>query len=440
MAVSHSAWTENAASGDALGTVSATHPEGATLTYSVSGAGVAEFNKDFALDSSSGEITVKSGATTDFESKPSYTVTLKATDSDGETDTIQLTITVRNVDESGTVSMSAPQPAVSEELTATLTDPDGAVSGESWQWSRSDGASDPSTDISGATSASYTPVEADKGKYLKARANYTDGHGSGKSAQTVAANAVVGIGAPVLGEPERPARTGTSASAAIEVTGEATNLKITWIDGTAGTRVCHANYKVNIFDPNASLLPRSPRQADSDSPNVFLAHNPHDDIEINYIQTVLGRASPHLRSLSAPIEGDLIPNERKVRVWCGEPTLADSLLIGEVALPEHTKVPELQSATVDGATLTLTFDESLYTTAVPPATAFSVTVNGSSHSISGVTVGENNAVLLLSSAVVSGDTVTVDYSAPTGSGALQNARGGRAASFTGQAVTNNTAP
>ena len=38
---------------------------------------------------------------------------------------------------------------------------------------------------------SYTPVDADEDMYLRATASYTDGHGSGKRAETVSANAVV---------------------------------------------------------------------------------------------------------------------------------------------------------------------------------------------------------------------------------------------------------
>ena len=73
---------ENAAANTVVGTVSATDLDNDTLTYSVSGADLAAFNDDFTLNTGSGQITVKSGATIDFESRPSYTVTLTATDDD----------------------------------------------------------------------------------------------------------------------------------------------------------------------------------------------------------------------------------------------------------------------------------------------------------------------------------------------------------------------
>ena len=106
-----------------------------------------------------------------------------------------------------------------------------------------------------------------------------------------------------------------------------------------------------------------------------------------------------------------------------------------------TAVPQLQSATVDGSTLTLTYNEDLDTGVTPPADAFAVTVNGASRSIIGVGVGESSVVLFPSPAVEAGDTVTVDYTVATGESAnkLQDVSGNLAESFSGRAVTNNTA-
>ena len=100
---------------------------------------------------------------------------------------------------------------------------------------------------------------------------------------------------------------------------------------------------------------------------------------------------------------------------------------------------QLQSATVDGATLTLTYNEALDTGVTLGTTPFAVSVNGSSRPLIGVEVGESNVRLLLSSAVEAGDTVTVDYTAPDGPDFIRDTRGRKAASFSGHAVTNNTA-
>ena len=95
---------------------------------------------------------------------------------------------------------------------------------------------------------------------------------------------------------------------------------------------------------------------------------------------------------------------------------------------------------MDGATLTLTYDEDLDNSVFPPSTAFAVNVNGESRTPMGVAVGQSNVVLLLSQVVEAADTVTVDYTAPDDTGFIQDTRGRKAASFSGQAVTNNTAP
>ena len=112
-----------------------------------------------------------------------YNITVVATDSDVQTDEMDVTVTVTNVDEGGTVTLSTLQPRIGTALTATLTDIDGAVSDVKWQWAKSDnGVGDSYTDIAEATASSYTPVAADDGAFLRATARYTDPQGSGKTA------------------------------------------------------------------------------------------------------------------------------------------------------------------------------------------------------------------------------------------------------------------
>ena len=100
---------------------------------------------------------------------------------------------------------------------------------------------------------------------------------------------------------------------------------------------------------------------------------------------------------------------------------------------------QLQSATVDGSTLTLTYSEVLDTGVTLGTTPFAVNVNGSSRLLIAVGVGESHVLLLLSSAVEAGDTATVDYTAPDGPDFVRDIQGRKAASFSGQAVTNDTA-
>ncbi len=67
-------------------------------------------------------------------------------------------------------------------MAAGLGDPDGGISGESWQWQSSDGGNISWSDIAGAASSRYTPAEADVGRLLRASVTYADGHGGGKGA------------------------------------------------------------------------------------------------------------------------------------------------------------------------------------------------------------------------------------------------------------------
>ena len=102
--------------------------------------------------------------------------------------------------------------------------------------------------------------------------------------------------------------------------------------------------------------------------------------------------------------------------------------------------PVLQSASVDGSSLTLTFDKELDNSEFLSSGLFAVNVNGEAHSVIGVAVGQSNVVLLLSPAVVAGDAVTVDYTSPADESVsrLRDLAGNAAASFSGQSVSNET--
>ena len=112
------------------------------------------------------------------------------------------------VDRVGTVSLSTNQPVVGEVSTATLTDANGSITNQVWVWERS-----PDEDpldwsvISGADSATYTPVTLDAGRLLRVRVTYDDGVGIGRSVVSAATAAVDQRGAvtlspttPVVGE------------------------------------------------------------------------------------------------------------------------------------------------------------------------------------------------------------------------------------------------
>ena len=118
-----------------------------------------------------------------------YVVTVTATGGTADralTAEQTITVSVRNVDEAGTVSFSQ----VGAAIRAKLSDPDGGVNSRSWQWARSSDRSTGWTNIGGATSASYTPSSGDQGMYLRATVSYNDAQGSGKQAQGVSSSEI----------------------------------------------------------------------------------------------------------------------------------------------------------------------------------------------------------------------------------------------------------
>ena len=181
---------------DAVATYTASGPDAASATWSLDGADAGDFTI------TGGVLAFRS--TPDYENPADmggdnvYQVTVQA-NAGGEMDTQDVTVTVTNEDDDGTVTLSV-QPVVGIELTASVTDPDGAVTDETWQWARSemDGTY---TDIEGATEAAYTPTMDDEGKYLQAMAGYNDGVGDPPdSAMMVTAEAVVSHSSPAFAE------------------------------------------------------------------------------------------------------------------------------------------------------------------------------------------------------------------------------------------------
>ena len=181
---------------DPVATFTATDPEGAAVWWDLDDTGGA----DHALFDIS-----KDGVLT-FKTSPNYeatgtdnehVVTVRATDDAYDIDvpagetapskaiTKTVTVMVMNVEEPGKVTLTvngAPgqpvlQPQMGEELTAMLSDGDTPTAATiTWQWYRG------STKIIGATGTSqanaYTPVQADIGEKLTAKATYRDGKNS----------------------------------------------------------------------------------------------------------------------------------------------------------------------------------------------------------------------------------------------------------------------
>ena len=198
--------TNEAELGTLAGESSVEHAENGTTT-------VATYTADGPDDASwslggddAGDFEISNGGVLTFVASPDfeaavdadtdnvYMVTVMA-EAGGEEDELAVAVTVTNVKEDGTVTISPANPSVGATTTATLVgDPDGGVTDLTWQWARQVGGV--YTDIPGATSTTYVAVEADAGKHLQATATYTDGYGSDTAVATTP-NAVT-VGDPLV--------------------------------------------------------------------------------------------------------------------------------------------------------------------------------------------------------------------------------------------------
>ena len=181
---------ENTPTRTVVGTVAATDTDGDILTYSVGGTDAAEFNEVFALNTGTGEITVKPGASIDYESgKHSYWVDVMVTDGEDDsgvaqspptTDaTVPVIIEIINVNETGDgmLTLSTSSPRVGVELQASLSDPDGIIGGIFRSvWAKADLATGPFIPYESNTklTLTHTPKEAVQYKYLRLTVFYFD--------------------------------------------------------------------------------------------------------------------------------------------------------------------------------------------------------------------------------------------------------------------------
>ena len=280
--------------------------------------------------------------------------------------------------------------------TSGIDDVDG-MSGAvfSYQW-LADGV-----DIAGATSDTYTLVEADVGKAVKVRVIFND---DDHNEETLTSPATAAVAAETA-VPDAP----QSLNVSPDDTG---TLDVSWEAPASDGGSAITSYKVQWK-----------RVGDSwDTPaDVF------EETVSRMTHTITGLTDGveyAVRVIAANDVGDGPPSDEAT------------------GTPRETTPPELATATVDGPTLTLTYDEALYEASGLAADAFSVTVVGTGRAVDGVSVSGSSVILTLGSAVASGATVTVSYTVPTDAAAprIQDEAGNPAASFSDQDVENNTPP
>ena len=159
--------------------------------------------------------------------------------------------------------------------------------------------------------------------------------------------------------------------------------------------------------------------ADRDEDGVFIQPDPNDDTVV-FLRNAASVRSPTtdrfavLELAGLTFTGD--PNHRVDGNW--RPSVDP---------------PAFERATVDGAALTVTFNETLDPSSAPAGDVF--TVSGGRTGTGTARVSGATVTVTLDSAVLKGETVTVSYERP-GSNPLQDAAGNAVASFSGRTVSN----
>ena len=299
----------------------------------------------------------------------------------------------------GSPTISGPA-QVGQTLTASttgITDTDGLTNASySYQWIANDVSSD--SVIADATASTYTLADEDAGKTVKVKVTFTD---DGGNEETLTSAVTAAVAATV---PDAPG----SLSVSVNDTGK---LDVSWDtpDSNGGSAV--TGYKVQWKEAADSW-----------------------DTPAEVSETTVTGTSHTVTGLTDGMGYTF-------RVFAVNSAGDSSASDDASGTPRETTAPTVSSATVDGATLTLTFSEGLTETPRPAVTTFTVNVGDNRRGVNSVAISGSTVTLTLASAATSTDAVSVGYTAPTDQAAarLKDLSDNPAESFTGQTVTNNTA-
>ena len=297
-------------------------------------------------------------------------------------------------------------PLIGETLTATtsgIQDEDGLTDADfAYQWVRSELGSNSETDIAGATGSSYAVTSDDAGKAIKVRVTFADDAGNEESLTSFGV-----IATPALPDAQVPDPPGTPDVSPHD----STSLAVSWTVPASDGGSAITGYKVQWKEAAGSW------DTSEDVSEAAATGTSHT------ITGLTGGTEYSVRVLAINDIGEGLPSDD------GSGT------------PRETVPPELSEASVDGAALTLAFNEALDEDSEPAPTAFTVTVGGNVSAVDSLEITGSSVILTLALAVTSSDQVSVSYAAPSDAAAarLEDLPGNPAASFADQAVTNNTA-
>ena len=401
-------------------TITGTAQVGETLTASTSGIADTDrltnvsysyqwIRNDGSNDSDIAGATSSTYILVDADERKTIRVKVSFTD-DGDNEeslTSDATATVAarpNSPATGTPAISG-RAQVGETLTAStsaVADSDGLDNAVfAYQWVRSELGAESGTDISGATGSSYVVTAEDEDKAITVRVTFTDDAGNRESVISFAV--VAATAPPQTRAPDAPGTPDLSPH-------DSTSLAVSWTAPASDGGAAITGYTVQWKEETGSW------------------DTPADVSE--------AAATGTSHTITGLTQGTAYSVRIKARNSAGDGAPSEE----STGTPRETTPPEFSSAAVNGAVLTLTYNEALDGDSNPGATAFAVSVDGNARTVQAVAVSASTATLTLESPVSSGHVVTAGYTPPADAAAvrLQDLSGNAAPAFSGQSVTNNT--
>ena len=287
-----------------------------------------------------------------------------------------------------------------ETLTADVSrieDEDGMTSATFiYQWIRTDGGAD--AEIPDAVNSTYMVTDADVGKPIKVRVTFTDDAGNEESLTSFGV-----IATRLLQVPGAPGTPDVSPHGS-------GSLAVSWTapDSDGGSPI--TGYKVQWKEAAGSWETAADVSEETVTGTTHTITGLTDEVEYAVRVIAISEAG------SSPASEEAF------------------------GTPRDITPPQLSTATVDGTTLTLTYDEALAEDSVPGTDTFTVMAGSDERGVVRVSMAGATVIMTLDSAVMTGDAVTVGYAAPADESALRitDEAGNHGASFNKQAVTNLT--
>ncbi|MCY4670163.1 MAG: SwmB domain-containing protein, partial [Rhodococcus sp.] len=322
-------------------------------------------------------------------------------------------------------------PQVDETLTAgagNIADDDDLPTttfptGYSFQWVRVD-SSDNESDITGATSRTYTPVTADVGNTLKVKVSFTDG---GNTVETATSDAYPSQGYPSTAISIVAAKTACPSD-------EDWCSEITVGYGTGSADYYGYSADLNFGDTFSFLI--SQGAVFNDFEGAYITDSTGND-RVTFETSLDIPVNSVVDFGGTPFTIDAVARGN-TGVYRWSVPSGFGMMVGQKMTMSLNLAPFLTGASVNGNQLVLTYSEDFDLSGVPSETSWLVKIDSNAGvNPTGTAYTGSTVTLTLPSAVTAGQTVTVSYTVPVFD-PLQDESGIEAAAFTDEPVTNNT--